>query len=419
MKKINNFWIRPAALSRRTFLKGAGVCLALPMLESMATGSGVVKDTKPRRMIGILVDQGIIPWYFFPEKTGLNYEETKYLKILKDFKKEMTVFSGVKLPDVDGGHHADIAWLTGAAHPSRGGFKNSISLDQLAAEHIGQKTRFPTLALRCSRRESISVTRSGVHLPGESDAGKLYASMFLKGKPAEIEAQKARLQEGRSILDVLVVQSKRFGSKVSSNDRQKIVEFQESVREAEIRLQKMQAWEKVPKPSVKQKAPGKYEDKNDIFETSPVMLDMAKLAFMTDSTRLISLIIGGNKWHPVTHHGKRKEKLEELCGYETQQFEILKKFLADLKNHQEENETLLDRTMVLYGTNMGDANRHSNDNLPTLIVGGGLKHAGHLAFDRKNNYPLTNLHLTMLHRLGVEVDSFSSSSGTMKGLDLV
>ena len=370
-------------------------------------------------MIAILVDQGIVPWYFFPEETGKNYKNTKYLELLKDHKEDMTVFSGVSLPDVDGGHHADIAWLTGAAHPSRGGFKNSVSLDQVAAEHIGQTTRFPSLALKCERRESISCTRSGVLFPGESDARKLYEKMFLKGKPAEINAQRAKLQEGRSILDTLMSQSKAFSQKIGREDKEKLVQFHESVREAEIRLQKMQSWEKVPKPEVDQPMPKKYQKKNDIFEVSPVLLDMAKLAFMTDSTRLITLIIGGNSWHPITHHGKRDEKLKELSDNESKQFSILNKFLSDLKSHNEESDTLLDRTMVLYGTNMGDANKHSNDNLPTLLAGGGFKHQGHLKFDQKNNYPLTNLHVSMLNRLGINIERFSSSTGTMTGMEMI
>ena len=419
----DTFWIRPKSISRRTALKGAGVCLALPFLNSMAADKNSVKlpesDGKPRRMISILVDQGIVPWYFFPEEKGKNYKNTKYLELLKDHKEDMTVFSGVALPDVDGGHHADIAWLTGAAHPSRGGFKNSVSLDQVAAEHIGQATRFPTISMKCQRKTGISCTRSGVLLPGEDNAAALYEKMFMKGKPAEINALRAKLQEGRSILDTLIAQSKSFSQKIGKDDKEKLAQYQNSVREAELRLQKMQAWEKVPKPKVDQAQPKGYKDKKDIFETSPALLDMAKLAFMTDSSRLITLIIGGNSWHPVTHHGKRDEKLKELAGYETQQFQILNKFLSDLKAHNEDGDTLLDRTMVLYGTNMGDANKHSNDNLPTLLAGGGFKHNGHMVFDKKNNYPLTNLHLSMLHRLGIQIDRFSSSTGTMTGLEMV
>ena len=422
-KQNDTFWIRPKAISRRTALKGAGVLMALPYLNSMAGDSKSINipesDGKPRRMINILVDQGIVPWYFFPEEKGKNYKNTKYLELLKDHKENLTVFSGVSLPDVDGGHHADIAWLTGAAHPSRGGFKNSVSLDQVAAEHIGQLTRFPSIAMKCQRKTGISCTRSGVLLPGEDKASALYEQMFMKGKPAEINALKAKLQEGRSILDTLMAQSKSFSQKIGRDDKEKLEQYHQSIREAELRLQKMQAWQKVPKPKVSQEKPKQYKDKKDIFETSPTLLDMAKLAFMSDSTRLITLVIGGNSWHPVTHHGKREEKLSELSGYETRQFNILNKFLNDLKAHKEEGDTLLDRTMVLYGTNMGDANKHSNDNLPTLLAGGGFKHQGHMVFDKVNNYPLTNLHVSMLHRLGINVDSFSSGTGPMTGLEMV
>ncbi|MCM8538303.1 MAG: DUF1552 domain-containing protein [Lentisphaeraceae bacterium] len=415
----DTFWIKPKPLSRRTAFKGLGVSLALPMLDAMASTSPKVRPVEqPRRMVNILVDQGIVPWHFFPKEEGLNYTNTKYLEILKEHKKEMTVFSGTSLPDVTGGHHADVAFLTGAAHPSRGGFKNSVSIDQVAAEYIGHKTRFPSLSLRSRRAESISCTRAGVLLPGEEKPEKLFQKMFIKGKPSDIAAQKARLQEGRSILDTLLSQSKAFSKKVGKHDQHKIDAFQNSVREAEIRLEKMQAWQSIPKPQVSAKTPKKSHGEKDVLKLSPMLLDLTKLALETDSTRLVTLIFGGNQWHPVTHHGKRQEKLSELESYESKQFKILNNFVNSLKSVNEGQENLLDRTIVHYGTNMGDANRHSNDNLPTLVLGGGFKHKGHLAFDKKNNYPLTNLYLSMLHRLGVEVESFSSSTGTMRGLEL-
>ena len=428
--KQDTFWIRPKAISRRTVLKGAGVSLALPYLNAMA---GNKEPEIPRRMVAICTDQGIIPWYFFPEKTGFDYEQTRYLKHLAEHKNEMTVFSGVALPDVDGGHHADIAFLTGAAHPSRAGFKNTVSLDVVAAEHIGIKTRFPTLPLLIGRenKRGLSFTRSGVMIPPEKRASKVFKKLFIQGSEKDIQAQIARLQEGRSILDVLRAKSKRLAEKLGKADKEKLDQYESSVREAEKRLKTMQAWEKKPKPSVSAKMPKDHLENGYLIDRSTCMYEMAKLALETDSTRLITIFIEGDYnpkikldnheismgWHELTHHGKRKEKLAQLGAIEDAQFQVFNKFLKDLKSVKEGGDSLLDRTAVLYGTNMGDANRHSNDNLPYLLAGGGFKHKGHLAFSKKNNYPLTNLYLSVLHRLGVEVDHFSSSTGTMTGLE--
>jgi hypothetical protein len=149
------------------------------------------------------------------------------------------------------------------------------------------------------------------------------------------------------------------------------------------------------------------------------MFDVMKLALETDSSRIISLFIDTIVIHNITHHGNRPEMIAELRSKEEGQFDVLNGFLNSLSETKEEGQSLLQRTMVLYGTCMGSANSHSNVNLPVLLAGGGFKHGQHLAFDTKNNYPLSNLYLSMLHRLGIEVKDFSTSKGTMTGLEMV
>jgi hypothetical protein len=148
------------------------------------------------------------------------------------------------------------------------------------------------------------------------------------------------------------------------------------------------------------------------------MFEVMKLALETDSTRLISLFIDTTVIHNITHHGNRPEVLNELRGHEEKQFDALNGFLNALAGTNEQGETLLDRTMVLYGTPMGSANSHSNVNLPVLLAGGGFKHGQHLAFNKENNYPLANLYVSMLQRLGLETDQFSTGKGTLRGLEL-
>ena len=190
-----------------------------------------------------------------------------------------------------------------------------------------------------------------------------------------------------------------------------------AVRELERRLHSAQEWEYRPKPKVEAKVPDENKDPRQFVERSRMMFDVIKLALQTDSSRIVSLFIDTTVIHNITHHGNRPEVLTELRGHEERQFDALNGFLTSLSETREEDASLLDRTMVLYGTCMGSANSHSNVNLPALLAGGGFKHGQHLAFDTHNNYPLSNLYVSMLQRLGLEVDEFSTGKGTMRGLE--
>src|SRR5262245_50861850 len=175
------------SLSRRTFLRGAGVAVALPFLESVGFPAPTRKI--PRRMVCMETNQGIMPQFFFPEKPGRDYTLTPYLEKLAPFKQNMTVFSGVSLPGVTGGHAAEMCFLTGTPHPERGGFKNWISLDQLAAEQLGGETRFPSLVLAMTTEggQTLSFTRSGAGIYAERSAKKVFQKLFVQGKPDEVE----------------------------------------------------------------------------------------------------------------------------------------------------------------------------------------------------------------------------------------
>lgn len=422
-------------LARRTFLKAAGVTLALPLLEAMrpsfAWARGIETPQAPRRFVGMMTNMGILPQFFFPEAGGMDYASTPYLDLLKEHRADMTVFSGVSLPGVDGGHAAERSFLTGAPGASRGSFKNSISLDQVMAEKIGGETRFPSIAVMIgSDNLSLSWTRNGSMIPPQTSPLKLYQQLFVEDTADGKAAAARRLREDRSLLDSLRDQSKRLEQSVGAADRERLDQYFTAVRELEARLAKAEGWVKVPKPKVSSPAPQQIEDRNDLPKNSAMMLDLLRLALETDSTRVITVAeslasitprtIPGvqSNTHELSHHGNREEKLSELRRIEEAQFQQLALFLAGLRGAREGGQSLLDRTAVLYGTNMGSANSHSNDNLPVLLAGGGFRHAGHLAFDRKKNYPLTNLHVSLLQRLGLEMGKFSSGTGTMSGLDL-
>ena len=406
-------------LSRRTFLRGAGVAVALPLLERMLpafASSGKVV----RRMVCLQTNMGIMPQFFFPEKPGKDYAATPYLQRLAAHRAQTTVFSGVSLPGVTGGHAADRCFLTGTPHPERGGFRNWISLDQYAADYVGGETRFPSLVLAMTSEGgmTLSFTRSGAAISAERSPKKLFTKLFVQGKPDEVEAAAESIRQGRSMLDFVGEQSRRLNRTLSTADQERLDQYYTSVRELEKRLKSSESWEYKPKPKVDAAPPVDLDDPKEIAKRTKLFFDVIKLALETDSTRIVSMMIDTTVIHNITHHGNRPEVIAELREKEESQFDALNGFLTALTSVQEEGQTLLDRTMVLYGTSMGSANSHSNHNLPVMLFGGGFKHGQHLAFDTKNNYPMSNLYISMLQRLGLEVGQFSTAKGTMTGLEM-
>jgi hypothetical protein len=422
-------------LHRRTLLKAAGVALALPLLDAMRpalmaadkAGAG----TPPRRFVGILTNQGIMPDFFFPKEAGKDYAATPYLDLIKDHREQMTVFSGVSLPGVDGGHASERSFLSAAPGASRASFRNSVSLDQVMAEHIGGDTRFSTLVLMAgSENASISFTRSGAMIPPIRSPVKLYQRLFIEDSAEAKKAAHERLAQDRSLLDSLRERTKALEKGLGADDKRMLDQYFAAIRDLETRLASAENWVDKPKPKTEAKKPEEVNDHNKLITHSKVMYALTRLALESDSTRVVSLMINptscvpreipgvGSQVHEITHHGNRENVVAELRKVEEAQFRELNTFLADLKSVPQAGGTLLDRTAVLYGTNMGSANAHSNDNLPVLLAGGGFKHGQHLAFDHKNNYPLTNLHVSLLQRLGIPLDRFVSSTGTMQGLEM-
>jgi hypothetical protein len=430
-------------ISRRCFLRGAGIALSLPLLEAMvpaftsaAEQTGIVPGAKPRRMLAICNNLGLLPDQFFPKNAGRDYTLSPYLELLKEHRKDLTVFSGVSHPDVDGGHPADNCFLTAAPHPGRGGFRNSISLDQFMAERIGHLTRFPSLNLGVNVEQgqrSLSWTSSGVLIPCEEKAADVFRRMFIQGSKDEMDNQVRRLELGKSILDVVADQAQALQRNVGSRDRERLDQYFTSVRELERRMAMSREWEHKPKPQVRAPVPLDPASPREYMEKVKLMYDMARLAFETDSTRLVALLLDSvnspaieiegvkitDGYHNLSHHGRSETKLAQLKAIDEWHMKLLANLFSELKGVRENDDTLLDRTMILYGTNLGNANTHVTTNLPTLFAGGGFKHGQHLAFDQDRNYPLPNLFVSMLQRMGLETNKFASATGPMRGLDLV
>jgi hypothetical protein len=409
--------------TRRTVLKGLGVALALPWLEAMApvahAADGPAAAAVPRRIVAIQPNMGIMPQLFFPEQAGRDYTLSPYLEKLARHRERFTVFSGVSHPGVTGGHAAERCFLTGTPHPDRGGFRNWVSLDQYAAEQIGNATRYPSLVLAMTNEggQTLSFTRSGAAISAERNQRKLFQKLFVQGKPDEVAAAVEALRQGQSTLDFVSEQAKRLNATLPAADRQRLDQYTTAVRDLEQRLHNAEEWEQKPKPVVEAEPPSDSEDGREFVKRTGLFLDVIKLALETDATRLVTLFVDNTVIHNITHHGNRPEVIAELRAHEEGNLAALGRFLDGLAATPEQGQTLLDRTMVLYGTCMGSANSHSNVNLPVLLAGGGFRHGQHLAFDHERNYPLANLYLSMLHRLGIPAKEFATSTGTMAGLE--
>jgi hypothetical protein len=476
-------------LSRRHFLRGAGVALALPWLEAMmprfARGQSAPADAKPRRMFAVINNLGFIPTNFFPTGAGREYTPSPYLELLAAHRRDFTVFTGVSLPNVDGGHPADIAWLTGAAHPGRATFRNTISVDQMVAKHIGHLTRFGSMTLAVNTRSrSLSVTEDGKTVPPEDRPSQVFRQLFVAGSNTEAAAQIRELETGRSILDAIGAQAQAMDRSLGRNDQERLDQYYTSVRDLEHRLAQAQHWAQAPKPVVAMREPIDPPSPSRYFEKVQLMYDLATIAFQTDSSRAITLFLDGvatpriesplevpitEPYMRLAYHEDVPERLLQFQAIDREHFRRLGALLGGLKAIGENGETLLDRTQVLWGSNFNSANgnqprppipvlselvtiyrptgeitsvaipvpraataapagfaitrpvtrRHGvTTNLPIIFAGGGWKHGQHLVFDTEKNYPLTNLHLSMLHRMGILAEKFSSSTGEFAGLEM-
>src|SRR4051812_2622068 len=366
-------------IPRRTFLRTAGISLALPWLDKFAVAGAAAPS--PRRIVCICAPLGLHPDNFIPQDTGKNYTLSPYLDILKDYRDDMTVISGLAHAGQGSSfaHQASASFLTGVPGAGRPGFRNAISLDQYAAEHIGTQTRFPSLALSGDSFGGLSWTRTGAFIPSDNSPAKVFARLFLDGKADEVQDQLLRLEDGRSILDDVGDEAKSVRGHLGSEDRDKLDEYLTSVRELEQRMVNDESWAKKPKPKVNVEPPKDIPNNTDLIGRTRLLFDLSHLAIQTDSTRLITIMLAGSTFappipgvtlghHDLSHHGKDPKKLEQLKIVEVETMKTVRDLLGKLKQSQEEGDTLLDRTTVFLGSNLGDGSSHSVRNLPVLLA---------------------------------------------------
>ena len=424
-------------MNRRLFLKSSFATLALPALESVAAKSvGASKASAsgpPMRMACIGNSFGMYPKDFFPTEAGSNYAMTPLLAPLELHKKDFNIFSHLD-HDVKGGHFSVHTFLSGVKMADAKGMpEGNISIDQRAAEHIGAATRFPSLTIGSEDGLHggchMCWTRTGVRVPPIEGPRELFRKLFInEGEKAKQEAADDLELRG-SILDSVLSDAKNLGRRLGGQDKDKLDEYLTSVRDVEVSLELDKRWSRVPKPKAQMAEP---EDRSFV-EDIPVMYDLIALALQTDSTRVASFEMAGTGfdtgffglsqgYHALSHHGQKPDRIKGLTTIEYYQMEQLSRFLDKLKSLKEpdSNGNLLDSTMVLFGSGMGNGNAHVNIDLPIILAGAGFKTGEHKAYpsSQGKRVPLCNLYLSMLQRFGVETDFFGTSTGTLTGLEL-
>jgi len=412
----------PPRLDRRTFLRASGIAIGLPFLESMIPASAAeAKKSAAQQSRMVLIGQplGMYSPNFFPTKAGRDYEASRYLKSLQAHREQFTVFSGMS-HRYAAGHFAECGLFTGV-HSEMiryNEIKNGISLDQEAASHIGNQTRFASLNLGGG---DFVWNRRGVRVPSETRATQVFKKLFIAGTANEEKRELQKVKDGQSILDDVGEQIKSLNRRVSSADRSRLDLFLSSLRDAEHTLQQDEHWSKTPKPRVDYPTPTSEFTSAQLIERSRQWYNIVHLALQTNSSRVITLSLSTGErpeipgvtlgHHDASHHGLDPAKLEQLALIEEAEIKVFGEFIEKMKQSRDGERTLLDHTAILYASNLGNSSSHDNNNLPIILAGGSFKHKGHLAFDTKNNQLLSNLYVRMLHHMDIEAKSFGASTG--------
>lgn len=435
-------------INRRTFLRASGISLGLPFLESMnrvaAAGPGVAP---PKRLLVIGTPFGFDPPSFVPTATGRDYQVTPYLQHLAAHRDDFTLITGTSHPETGSAHQSEVVMLSGAPYPdSSFNLRNTISIDQEFAAHFRGQTRYRSLVLSTGGHSpvpGISITANGVPIPPEKSPAKVFADLFLGGSSADKARELHRIREGRSLLDFVSERAQRLSRHVSHEDRERLDEYFTSVRDVEKQLQLSREWAERPKPPAPGKPPQDITGPGQQGDKLKLMLDMIRLALVTDSTRSICLRTFGDH-HSLTHHGQEIEKLSELRKVEIDLLQRFSGLLDQLKTSRESSgQSLLENTTVLLTSNMRDGNSHKCWDAPAILAGGKFRHGSHITFHPEwleqlarsesqaatsqatirrpvmgvNQAPMCNLFLSILQQAGIEKDRFGSSAGTLTGLD--
>jgi hypothetical protein len=430
------------------------VAISLPMLEIMRPSllAAEAKQTKgASRMVCIYTPHGVRNSTWYPKTTGHDYALSPTLQPLKAVRDQVSVLTGLCHPRMASnvGHAAAGRWLTGI-HPGDrvlvdfASPNKSLSMDQIAAQTVGKKTRWPSLQLSTeagagvpARSKTLSFNMRGIPLPAINKPRTVFNRLFVPDTAKDRAAERQRYARQQSLLDNVIDETKALQRRLGKEDKNRLEEFTESVRQVEKQLDRNQKWLGKPKPLV--------DTKEMVFEFKTrsqflkVMYDLIFFALQTDSTRIVTFMSGVEvdlyKWpelgvnqdyHHLQHHGGGKKKLDALAKVDQREIDLFAHFLIRLNSTRDGDDgRMLDQTIVLYGSGLNNGmdlkdgrGDHSTRKLPLLFAGGkklGIKQGQHLKFEN-NTTPLCNLHVTMLQAMGIEQNSFVDSTGRLTGL---
>lgn len=363
---------------------------------------------------------GFWPGGFFPNATEKRESPGHTLKPIAEYSDDFTVFSHLD-HGTNGGHSAVHTFLSGVRKEEAVGFpEKNRTLDQAAAEHTGSQTRFSSLNAGIAEGTSMCWTRSGVRIPPVNNPSRLFEALFVEADAAARKRERARLLNRSSVLDAVRESANQVEKRLNTADRNKLDQYLTSVRDVERRVQMSQAWLDRPKPNSPIAAVLDEERKQ--IDEIPLFFDLLTLALQTDSTRVATFEIPlafrtteleVGSYHGLSHHGKEEGRLEQLAVVEQY---LMTQFAHLLKNLHESQ--ILNDTLVVFGSGMGNASSHSNRNLPVLLAGGGLKHQGHVVCPKEDHQrvPLCNLWLSVLNWFGSEIEQFNKSTGTFSSM---
>ncbi|HET6863480.1 MAG TPA: DUF1552 domain-containing protein [Pyrinomonadaceae bacterium] len=436
-------------LPRRTFLRGMGTMVAIPMLDAMVPAFASSRDSElkaPARMAFAYVPNGIVMKEWTPKTTGSSYEFTRILKPLEAFRDDILVLSnldsntGNALGDGPGDHaRAGASFLTGVHCRKTAGadIRGGVSVDQVAATKFTGATRFPSLELGCEDSRTVGDCDSGYScaytnslswrtpqtpMPPEVNPRAVFERLFGTAEDLSLDAETRarRFRYRKSILDLVTRDTQSLVKTLGPGDRRKLDEYLFSVRQVEQRIESVEKDPRRPAPGIDKPSGIPFEFPQYV----KLMCDLQVLAFQSDLTRVVTLVIGregsnrvypeigiDDPHHPLTHHRNNPEWIEKVTRINTLHTEMFAYLLKRLKSTPEGDGTLLDHSLLLYGSGLADGNAHTHEALPVLLAGrgGGVKPGKHEI--AKQGTPITNLYLSMLDRMGVHQDSLGDSSG--------
>ncbi len=444
--------ITKKAISRRTMLRGTGAALALPLLDGMVPALTALSRTAADPVVrfgAVYVPNGMVMQNWTPSTEGTAFGLTPILQPLEPFRDDLLVLSGLNSTppgDVRGGVHSRAAtrFLTDEQprDPAEWAERDPISMDQIAANELGKHTQLASLEMgleganfagscdsggfSCAFSYTISWKSSSTPLPMEHNPRAVFERLFGDSDNTDPAAQRARMRAQRSILDSVTDEVARLRRSLGPSDRLKIGAYLDAVRDVERRIQLVEAQGEVEVPLIERPlgVPASFD------EHAALMFDLQLLAYQTDRTRVVTFMMGHelsgrtfpeigvpDAHHPLSHHRSVPAALEKLTKINTHHLTLFASFLEKMRATPDGDGSLLDHVMILYGAGMSDSNAHSPYNLPMLLLGGGagrLKTGQHLVYPRRT--PLANLHVSLLDKLGVEVERLGDSTGGLSNL---